>query len=120
MQQRKTQTRYDAFYDSSDFSHFRHELQYIRFLVSHLSPQQQPSEWIADVGCGTGYYTSLFRTLGLNTCGIDVSSVATTQRELSSGIPTSTSALQTLPSYLSNPKRSLWYSVTDYLSSMPH
>ena len=73
---RYLQARYDAFYQSKDFAHFGHELHYIRFLVSHLSSWQQSRGWILDVGCGAGHYTSLFGTLGLNSCGVDLSDVA--------------------------------------------
>lgn len=65
----KQQTYYDVFYARTDFVHFHQDLKYTSYLAS-LLPN---GGTILDVGCGTGYYTSLFATTGLQSVGLDVS-----------------------------------------------
>jgi SAM-dependent methyltransferase len=69
-----TEREYDRFYAEKDFSRFPVSE---RALVGHLVKRYQlQGKAVLDIGCGTGRYTELFRSEGMNAVGADLSSEA--------------------------------------------
>ena len=67
---------YNKFYESNDFSYYSKKisLKLLKTICNSLSIQKGSK--ILDIGCGTGFYTDLFRQLGYNSVGIDISQTA--------------------------------------------
>jgi SAM-dependent methyltransferase len=67
---------YNKFYENNDFSYYSKKisLKLLKTICNNLSIPKGAK--ILDIGCGTGFYTDLFRQLGYNSVGIDISQTA--------------------------------------------
>ena len=67
---------YNRFYSESDFAYYApsFSMRVLKSLMRRCG--LQPASAVLDVGCGTGYYSDLFRRLGYDCTGIDISEAA--------------------------------------------
>ena len=67
---------YNKFYESNDFSYYSKEIsvKLLKTIGNDLSLAKGAK--ILDIGCGAGFYTDLFRQIGYNPVGIDISQIA--------------------------------------------
>jgi SAM-dependent methyltransferase len=67
---------YNKFYESNDFSYYSKEIsvKLLKTICNDMSLANGAK--VLDIGCGTGFYTDLFRQIGYNSVGIDISQTA--------------------------------------------
>jgi len=70
----KCKEAYDGFYEKTDFKHFG--LMDAIFIKSIVRRYRLRDLKLLDVGCGTGWYSYLFHSQGVNVYGIDLSETA--------------------------------------------
>ena len=67
---------YNKFYEENDFSYYSKKIS-LKLLTTICNSLNVPKRSkILDIGCGTGFYTDLFKQLGYNSVGIDISQTA--------------------------------------------
>ena len=79
---------YNAFYSDGDFEYYPPEL--TTSILSALCNNAGVPKGgrVLDLGCGTGFYTSIFKAMGFEVAGIDISESGIAKaRELHPGVP---------------------------------